>query len=125
MAKKNPGTIKPADRHLDVPAEANRDKHINILALENNDVDPGTERPVTASHKTKRSLADKIFIQTPEKKRSTRKRKGRKVHPTAAAPRRKLSLNPRNLPTENASMAANMEKPGNSGIAIKKDGKKR
>ena len=31
---------KPSDRHLDVPAEANRDKHINFLALENNDKDP-------------------------------------------------------------------------------------
>ena len=31
---------KPNDRHLDVPAEANRDKHINFLALENNDKVP-------------------------------------------------------------------------------------
>ena len=31
---------KPTDRHLDVPAEANRDKHINFVALENNDKDP-------------------------------------------------------------------------------------
>jgi hypothetical protein len=34
---------KPADRHIDVPAEANRDKHINFLALENNDTDPADE----------------------------------------------------------------------------------
>ena len=34
---------KPADRHIDVPAEANRDKHINFLALENKDTDPADE----------------------------------------------------------------------------------
>ena len=34
---------KPADRHIDVPAEANRDKHINFVALENRDTDPSDE----------------------------------------------------------------------------------
>ena len=34
---------KPADRHIDVPAEANRDKHINFLALENGETDPADE----------------------------------------------------------------------------------
>ena len=34
---------KPADRHIDVPAEANRDKHINFLALENRATDPADE----------------------------------------------------------------------------------
>jgi len=34
MKKKN------KDRHLDTPAEANRDKHINFLALEAGDTDP-------------------------------------------------------------------------------------
>ena len=34
---------KPADRHIDVPAEVNRDKHINFVALENNDTDPADE----------------------------------------------------------------------------------
>jgi hypothetical protein len=33
----------PKDRHLDVPGEANRDKHINFLAEENGDVDPAEE----------------------------------------------------------------------------------
>jgi hypothetical protein len=33
----------PADRHIDVPAEANRDKHINFTALDNNDPDPADE----------------------------------------------------------------------------------
>ena len=36
---------KPNDRHLDVPAEANRDKHINFVALENNDKDPADIPP--------------------------------------------------------------------------------
>lgn len=31
---------KVKDRHLDTPSEANRDKHINFLALEENDIDP-------------------------------------------------------------------------------------
>jgi len=34
---------KPADRHIDVPAEANRDKHINFTALENRETDPADE----------------------------------------------------------------------------------
>jgi hypothetical protein len=34
---------KPADRHIDVPAEANRDKHINFIALENKQTDPADE----------------------------------------------------------------------------------
>ena len=37
---------KPADRHIDVPAEANRDKHINFTALENNEPDPA-DKPST------------------------------------------------------------------------------
>jgi hypothetical protein len=28
-------------RHLDTPAESNRDKHVNFLAQENDDIDPG------------------------------------------------------------------------------------
>ena len=31
---------KPKDRHLDVPAEANRDKHANFIAAENREKDP-------------------------------------------------------------------------------------
>lgn len=34
---------KPSDRHLDAPSESNRDKHINFLALENNENDPADE----------------------------------------------------------------------------------
>jgi len=33
---------KPKDRHLDVPAEANRDKHVNFIADENREADPAT-----------------------------------------------------------------------------------
>ena len=32
--------MEPKDRHLDTPAEANRDKHINFEAIENNEPDP-------------------------------------------------------------------------------------
>jgi hypothetical protein len=34
---------KPADRHLDIPAEANRDKHVNFVAQESGDKDPAIE----------------------------------------------------------------------------------
>jgi hypothetical protein len=34
---------KTTDRHLDIPSEANRDKHINFTALENNEMDPSDE----------------------------------------------------------------------------------
>jgi hypothetical protein len=30
---------RPKDRHLDLPSEANRDKHINFVALENDEQD--------------------------------------------------------------------------------------
>jgi len=35
---------KPKDRHLDVPAEANRDKHINFVAAERSESDPSRDR---------------------------------------------------------------------------------
>jgi hypothetical protein len=34
---------KKTDRHLDVPAEANRDKHINYVARENQETDPALD----------------------------------------------------------------------------------
>lgn len=34
---------KNNDRHLGPPAEANRDKHINYVALENNELDPAND----------------------------------------------------------------------------------
>ncbi len=34
---------KPKDRHLDVPSEANRDKHINFTAMERDETDPADE----------------------------------------------------------------------------------
>jgi hypothetical protein len=40
MSKKQ----KPKDRHLDVPAEANRDKHINFVADERSETDPSMDR---------------------------------------------------------------------------------
>jgi len=53
---------KPADRHIDVPAEANRDKHINFTALENKEPDPADERatgklaPGKVENKSKKNL---------------------------------------------------------------------
>ena len=31
---------KPKDRHLDVPGDANRDKHINFVANERSEIGP-------------------------------------------------------------------------------------
>ena len=42
------------DRHLDTPSEANRDKHINFVALENNDADPADERTENKSDKERK-----------------------------------------------------------------------
>ena len=42
---------KNTDRHLDVPAEANRDKHINFVALENNQADPADEQRSSKSNR--------------------------------------------------------------------------
>ena len=37
---------KPKDRHLDVPGEANRDKHINFVANERTAMDPSEDRSI-------------------------------------------------------------------------------
>jgi hypothetical protein len=56
---------KPADRHVDVPAEANRDKHINFTALENKEPDPADEpatgklAPDNMENKSKKNLKRK------------------------------------------------------------------
>ena len=44
MKKKKQHHEKKADRHLDVPAEANRDKHVNFVALERGEDDPSAQR---------------------------------------------------------------------------------
>jgi hypothetical protein len=59
---------KPKDRHLDIPAEANRDKHINYTAIENNEPDPA-DLPETGK------------LEEEEKKKQVEKRnKGDKVY---------------------------------------------
>jgi len=37
---------KPKDRHLDVPGDANRDKHINFVAKERSEIDPSENRSI-------------------------------------------------------------------------------
>ena len=41
--KKEKKSRSVADRHLDVPSEANRDKHINFVAQERGETDPASE----------------------------------------------------------------------------------
>jgi hypothetical protein len=82
MGKKS--TTQPKDRALDVPAEANRDKHMNYLA---ND-DGTTER-----------------VNKMQYKKGAKK----EVRGTHAPGFRHLPDDPRNLPTENTSMEANRD----------------
>jgi len=59
---------KQKDRHLDVPAEANRDKHINFVAGEKNDMDPAEESATGA-------LTNEAISRSDEKKnKKTRKK---------------------------------------------------
>ena len=48
MATKGNDIKKPKDRHLDIPEEANRDKHINFVALERGEKDPADVEPDTS-----------------------------------------------------------------------------
>jgi len=58
---------KPKDRHLDIPSEANRDKHINFVALERNETDPA-DQPATGK-----------FADKQEEKENSRKKGKRNV----------------------------------------------
>jgi hypothetical protein len=59
---------KLKDRHLDIPSEANRDKHINFVALERNDDDP-SDVPATGK------LAEEQDIKKAnEQKKNTKKK---------------------------------------------------
>jgi len=50
---------KPKDRHLDIPAEANRDKHINFTALENDQPDPADQKNVNDKTVDERGVSAK------------------------------------------------------------------
>ena len=50
---------KPKDRHLDIPAEANRDKHINFTALENDQPDPADQKNVNDKTADERGVSAK------------------------------------------------------------------
>jgi hypothetical protein len=39
---------KAKDRHIDIPAEANRGKHINFVAIESGDPDPRSDNAAAA-----------------------------------------------------------------------------
>jgi len=41
--KKEKKSRAVTDRHLDVPSEANRDKHVNFVAQERGETDPASE----------------------------------------------------------------------------------
>ena len=55
---------KQKDRHLDVPAEANRDKHVNFVAQERGEEDPSTSPD-----------SDKLINKNKEDRRGEQSRK--------------------------------------------------
>ena len=57
----------PKDRHLDTPSEANRDKHINFVAIENDEVDP-SDQPPTGKLAAPKESNKKISNEPKEKK---------------------------------------------------------
>ena len=57
-----PAENQEQDRHLQSPGEANRDKHINFVALESGDPDPADEDD------SKLHLTDDSTLQTREEK---------------------------------------------------------
>jgi len=59
---------KPKDRHLDTPSEANRDKHINFMALENDEADP-SDLPATGKLAGTHNKNNKNKEKDPDKKR--------------------------------------------------------
>ena len=68
---------KQKDRHLDVPAEANRDKHINFIAEERSEIDP-REEPSTgplASETNNTDDPDSTRINKEKKTKNTRRSK--------------------------------------------------
>jgi hypothetical protein len=63
---------KSQDRHLGPPAEANRDKHINFVALENKNIDP-----VNDDVADERSAPRKINKHQPANFKRQNNRRGR------------------------------------------------
>jgi len=60
---------KERDRHLDAPAEANRDKHINFVALETGDSDPANQmRTEKTGRKNPKNNRKKSGLDSPHKR---------------------------------------------------------
>ncbi len=49
---------KNKDRHFDIPSEANRDKHINFTAMENDEKD-SADRPADGKLRARNNQGDK------------------------------------------------------------------
>ena len=62
MSNKNKQQGQEQDRHLQSPGAANRDKHINFVALESGDKDPADENDADLH------LTDNSTLQTREEK---------------------------------------------------------
>jgi hypothetical protein len=64
---------KPKDRHLETPSEANRDKHINFVALERNEEDP-SDVPATGKVANEEDLNEQDLKKDNEQKETRRKK---------------------------------------------------
>jgi len=134
MSKRDSARKRPADRHLDVPSDANRDKHINFVALENDDTDPSDDLSTgkladertrnknlpAPEHKEKKERGNLKNVRMSNSKHSAAsgksaaerrksRRKNENLIPGDSAPQNhKRSNNPRNL-TENVNTAADTD----------------
>ena len=59
---------KERDRHLDAPAEANRDKHINFAALETGDYDPANQMTEKTGRTNPKNNRKKSGLDSPHKR---------------------------------------------------------
>jgi len=59
---------KERDRHLDAPAEANRDKHINFVALETGDSDPANQMTEKTGRTNPKNNRKKSGLDSPHKR---------------------------------------------------------
>jgi len=59
---------KERDRHLDAPAEANRDKHINFAALETGVSDPANQMTEKTGRPNPKNNRKKSGLDSPHKR---------------------------------------------------------
>jgi len=100
MENKKSGKPGPIDRHLDTPAEANRDKHINFVALENGGLDPVDDQSAGKLSEEKSSHEEQ---RAAEDQNHTSKKTPANVH---------LTSNPRNITDSSSTSGEDADAKG-------------